>query len=296
MPATRLRIFISSVQKEFGQVRQDLKAFLLGDAFLQRFIAEVFLFEDSPARDQRADEVYLDEVERCDVFLAIFGDQYGYEDENGISPTERAYEHATRKGKPRLIYVWGTDDDRRAPKMRELVRKASGELIRRRVENASALTAEVYASLVDLLDHRGALRVPPFDAAACDGATLEDLSRKRIEWFLETARRERGFPLAPNIRRRASLSNGTAAALEFGTRSSGEGTGWGQWRHGVPGSRSARTSAVGLTQWGHSGDNGDTARPGWNGCRPPELGRKCAIRRAWARGPTGARALQTAQR
>ena len=71
MPATRLKIFISSVQKEFARLRRDLKAFLLGDAVLRRFVSEVFLFEDLPARDQRADAVYLQEVERCDIYLGI---------------------------------------------------------------------------------------------------------------------------------------------------------------------------------------------------------------------------------
>lgn len=55
MTITRKRIFISSVQKEFAQVRRDLKAFLLGDAVLRRFVSDVFLFEELPARDQRAD-------------------------------------------------------------------------------------------------------------------------------------------------------------------------------------------------------------------------------------------------
>ena len=96
MPPTRLRIFISSVQKEFATLRRDLKAFLLGDAFLRRFVAEVFLFEELPASDQRADQVYLAEVERCDIYLGIFGYEYGYQDENGVSPTEREYNHATR--------------------------------------------------------------------------------------------------------------------------------------------------------------------------------------------------------
>ena len=63
MAATRLKIFISSVQKEFAQQRQDLKAFLLGDAVLRRFVADVFLFENLPAKDNRADRVYLAEVE-----------------------------------------------------------------------------------------------------------------------------------------------------------------------------------------------------------------------------------------
>ena len=49
MRATGLKIFISSVQKEFAQKRRDLKAFLLGDAVLWRFVSEVFLFEEMPA-------------------------------------------------------------------------------------------------------------------------------------------------------------------------------------------------------------------------------------------------------
>src|SRR5713101_759190 len=223
---TRLKIFISSVQKEFTRHLLDLKAFLLGDAVLRRFIAEVFLFEEIPAKDRRADEVYRGEVERCDIYLGIFGYEYGFEDESGVSPTEHEYNHATRHGKTRLVYVWGSDDKKRAPKMRRLVSKASGELIRRRVDDVSALTSEVYASLVDYLDGRGALRIPPFDTSACDGATLTNLSRKRIDWFLETARRERGFPLKSNTMTQALLTHlnlldagkpTNAAILLFGT-------------------------------------------------------------------------------
>jgi len=198
VPATRLKIFISCVQKEFAQLRLDLKAFLLGDAVLRRFVAEVFLFEEIPAQDRRADQVYLDEVERCDIYLGLFGYEYGFEDASGVSPTEREFDHASRLGKARMIYIWGSDEKQRATKMKMLIGKASGQLIRRRIEDGSALTAEVYASLVEHLDSIGALRVPPFDTTACDKATLKDISRKRIDWFLETARRERGFPLKAN--------------------------------------------------------------------------------------------------
>ena len=207
MPTKQLRIFVSSVQKEFSQLRRDLKAFLLGDAVLRRFVTEVFLFEEMPAKDRRADHVYLEEVERCDIYLGLFGYEYGNEDRQGLSATEREYNYATQLGKPRLIYVWGADDSKRAVKMKSLVRKVGSELIRRRVEDVSALTTEVYASLVDYLDDMGALRVPPFDTSACAGAGLKDLSRKRIDWFLETAVRERGFPLKPNTTTQALLTH-----------------------------------------------------------------------------------------
>lgn len=207
MPATRLKIFVSSAQKEFQQIRKDLKAFLLGDAVLRRFVSEVFLFEDLPAGDRRADDVYLDEVRRCDIYLGIFGNEYGFEDADGLSPTEREYVCATQHHKTRLIYVWGVDDKSRSRKMLRLIHRAGRELIRRRVADVNALNSEVYASLVDYLDKIGALRVPPFDTSACHGASLKDLSRKRIDWFLETARRERGFPLKPNTTTKALLAH-----------------------------------------------------------------------------------------
>ncbi len=63
----------SAACRGVSEVRANLKTFLLGDAFLRRFIAEVFLFEELPAGDRHADEVYLDEASRCDIYLGIFG-------------------------------------------------------------------------------------------------------------------------------------------------------------------------------------------------------------------------------
>ncbi len=205
MPNKRLKIFISSAQTEFKDLRQGLKAFLLGDAVLRRFVADVFLFEDLPAKDLHADQVYLEEVERSDIYLGIFGYDYGNESQDGLSPTEHEYNHATKHGKTRLIYIWGSDEKKRNPKMKQLIHKVGSELIRRRVEDFNALASEVYASLVDFLEVIGALRISPFDTTGCEGATLKHLSRKRINWFLETARRERGFPLKSNTGTKALL-------------------------------------------------------------------------------------------
>jgi hypothetical protein len=86
-----IRIFISNVQKEFVEERAALRDYLRGDPLFQRFF-DVFLFEDVPAIDRRADEVYLHEVERCDIYVGLFGEEYGKEDEKGYSPTHRYIE------------------------------------------------------------------------------------------------------------------------------------------------------------------------------------------------------------
>ncbi len=203
----RLRIFISSVQKEFEDLRANLKAFLTNDAALRRFIGEVFLFEELPAKDQRADQAYLTKLTSCDIYLGLFGYDYGLEDDEGVSPTEREFDRATELGIERIVYVWGKEDINRNAKMKKLIRKAGNQLIRRRVVDFNALTAEVYASVIDYLDERGQLRVPPFDASPCPQATLKDLSSERISWLLETARAERGFPLKANCNSKTLLTH-----------------------------------------------------------------------------------------
>jgi hypothetical protein len=185
------------VQREFADERRALRNFIEGDALLRRFF-EVFLFEDLPASGRRADEVYFGEVDRCDVYLGLLGNDYGHEDAAGISSTEREFDRATTAGKERLVFVTGDDDSVRHPKMRALLSKASDQVVRRRFGSIPELTASVYASLVDHLAVLGALRTRPFDASACPDATLADISEEKLSDFLGRAQRSRGYALGPD--------------------------------------------------------------------------------------------------
>ncbi len=71
------RIFCSSVQKELAVERRAVRDFIRADPLLRRFF-DVFLFEDLPAMDQRADEAHLADVARADVYLALLGRSYGF--------------------------------------------------------------------------------------------------------------------------------------------------------------------------------------------------------------------------
>ena len=192
---TPLRLFISSVQSEFAQERAALHDYVRGDALLRRFF-DVFLFEDVPASNQRPDALYLDEVERCDVYVGLFGWGYGGEDEAGVAPTEREFDHASALGIHRLIFVKGADDGARHPKMRALIGKAQAGLIRKRFNTPEDLKTELYAALVEYLENEKLIRRGPFDAVACPRATLDDLDSERMRWFIRRARSVRQFLLA----------------------------------------------------------------------------------------------------
>jgi ATP-dependent DNA helicase RecG len=194
---TRQAIFLSSVQKEFAAERLALRDFLQGDPLLRRFFEPV-LFEDLPASDRRADELYLDQVDRCCLYVGLFGSEYGNTDVEGISPTEREFHRAEERGKPRLIFLKAADDASRDPRMLALIRQAEASLVRRRFATTAELIAGLYAALVQWLDDHQLIRSGPFDASPCPNASLADLDANRIAWFIERARQVRGFPLPPN--------------------------------------------------------------------------------------------------
>jgi ATP-dependent DNA helicase RecG len=191
----KFKIFISSVQKEFKKERVALKEYINGDALLGRFF-DVFLFEDLPALDRRADEVYLEEVRHCDIYLGLFGEQYGLVDQDGISPTHSEFLLATEIGRPRFIFVKGENDAARHPKMLELLRLAGDQVIRRRFNSQPELNSAVYASLVHYLLGSGQIHTGPFDATICRNAQIDDISEDKIRWFLARAHNARDYALA----------------------------------------------------------------------------------------------------
>ena len=218
-----LRIFISSVQGEFAEERAALRDYIRADALIRRFF-EAFLFEEVPASNRRPDQRYLDEVERCDIYVGLFGTDYGSEDDEGVSPTEREFDHATAVGSHRLIFVKGAGDARH-PKMQALIRKAQSGLIRKRFNTLAELVTGLYAALVEYLEGRELIRWGPFDASPCAKATLDDLDIERMAQFIRTARLVRQFPLpegtpAPQLLEHLNLLNEgrltNAAVLLFG--------------------------------------------------------------------------------
>lgn len=203
---TNIPIFISAVQKEFGVERRSIREFIHNDPLLKQFF-RVFIFEDIPASDRRPGEMYIDLVDRCTIFLGIFGSQYGSEDKEGISPSEREFNRATELHKHRLIFIQGEGNSGRHPKMSALIVRATEQVVRRRFTDPADLKTQVYAALVQYLSEAGLLRHKPFDESVCNHATLKDISPDKINWFLAIASKERKFRLKSGTPADAVLSH-----------------------------------------------------------------------------------------
>jgi ATP-dependent DNA helicase RecG len=190
------QIFISSVQKELATERRAIRDFIRGDALFGQYF-DVFLFEDLPAADRRADETYLDEVSASAIYLGLFANDYGSTDDKGISPTEHEFDRATDDSVYRLAFIRGSDDSKRAPVMKKLIGKVSNQLRRRRFETSAELLRDrIYPSLIEFLRWKGILRSVAFEREPIPDLDFAAIDEKKVGWFLKRARQARGYPLA----------------------------------------------------------------------------------------------------
>ena len=208
------RIFISSVQREFAKERRALAEMIRKDMLLGTFF-DVFLFEEMAAQNRSAKSVYLDEVRNSDIYLGLFGSEYGFEDAEGVSPTEREYDLATECGKYRLAFVKRTAAHNRMPKERTLIAKVEREVTRKSFSSLAMLKKMVYEALFRYLQDRDVVNVRPFDGSYSLGVKLEDLDPERIANFVRMVRVAGKVTFAPGISTTEILSR--LGAFDAGT-------------------------------------------------------------------------------
>lgn len=192
---TPIRIFISSVQSEFTFERENLCNYIREDALLGRFF-QPFIFEELPAINKTVQQAYLEEVTLCDIYIGIFGALYGYEDEEGVSPTEREYDVATANNKDRLIFIKNRNRKAIHPKEVALIVKAEKSVVRKSFDSYEELRSAVYAALIRYLEEKEYIRMLPFDATFHPTAALKDIDEDKVSLFVKLAQAKRGFPIS----------------------------------------------------------------------------------------------------
>ena len=144
---------------------------------------------------------------QCDIYLGLLGRSYGYEDEEGISPTEREFDSARQLHKTKLIFLTNHLDEDRHSKEIDFIRKVEGLVVRKEFSSFSDLKVSVYTSLVRYLEENGYIRTSPFDATFNKKASMDDLNVQKIKDFVVVTRRKRGFPLSEDAPERNILTH-----------------------------------------------------------------------------------------
>jgi len=190
----RLKLFISSVQREFEKERAELVRYIRHDPLLATFF-EPFIFEEVPANTHSPGKVYLSEVKGSDIYVGLLGSSYGFEDVAGISPTEREYDKAKAERIPRWIFIKDLNGSERHHKEMAFIRKIEQDVSRKKFSDFDTLKNEFYKSAVLFLKQTGRIESHDFDDTLHPNATFDSLDENKVGEFIHTAREKRNFPL-----------------------------------------------------------------------------------------------------
>ncbi|MHC1689824.1 MAG: Fic family protein [Bacteroidales bacterium] len=189
------KVFISSPQVEFAEERKEIDLFLKTDLLLKSFF-EPIIFEKLPAASHSPNKVFLDEVKKSQIYIGLMGTEYGYEDANGVSPTEQEYDYAVSQQLERWIYIKEVEGKNRHSKEEKFIRKVASEISYKPFKTLDDLKHEIYKSCLAFLRNKGQITTHLFDDQYSHSASLEDIDVKKIQNFIRLARNKRGFPLS----------------------------------------------------------------------------------------------------
>jgi ATP-dependent DNA helicase RecG len=186
MPQSRIKIFVSSVQKELEDERLIVQNLLNTDTFLSSHCLPV-LYEFEPASPDKALEGCLKSLDECHVYVLIVGTQYGtFADE--ISITHAEYRRAEKMKLPVLAFIKGERHVKREPGTDAFLKELDDDGPKyKRFGNVIQLQKEVRAALVKLLQERFGI-IPSSDENEIAQQTIEATSSfeskplTRIAW------------------------------------------------------------------------------------------------------------------
>lgn len=191
----KLRIFVSSVQKELENERIAVAEIISTDPFLSGYCIPV-LYEYEPASPDKTLAGCLKYVDSCDIYIILIWNEYGHV-EKGLSITHHEYKRAKKNKLPILVYIKGSNEARRdeASRKKLLIEIRDDGYKYKRFTNYKELQTEVRASLVKILREKHGIE-PSSDENEIAEQTIEAASkfgsrRMQLPWSslnLELAR------------------------------------------------------------------------------------------------------------
>ncbi len=197
----KTKIFISSVLKELMNERLAVQEAITENEFLSRYF-DVEMWEGFPPMAVPSRNAYMEKLKECDIYIGLFGNEYGTPEEDGLSPTEREYRQAKSDSKYILVFLKGKTDTERDHKLKKLLKEFKGHrgYNYKRFENYIELKEWARKGLVHYLKKEHGIDISTgeslseldktshsYDKKPIMNAPGNDISLKDAELFFKTA-------------------------------------------------------------------------------------------------------------
>jgi predicted HTH transcriptional regulator len=179
---SKLKIFISSHQKEFKKERKEIKNFIentkpYSDLF------DAFLFEDVPSIGKNPKKIFSKEVLNSDIFIGLIGENYGEILENGLSATEYEFELFKENkdiSKAFMFILENLEGDNNTKKFINKARKITYNRF-----NKTNVIKKVQNSLDAFISRTVHEKSLPFDKRFEHEITLSDIDIEQVKYFIK---------------------------------------------------------------------------------------------------------------
>jgi len=121
----RIRVFISSVQKELADERLALQILISTDPFLSQHCVPI-LYEEYPAPLRPDPQAYLEVLGSCHVYVGVLWKEYG-RTVNDLSATHHEYRFAQNNNFPTLVTIKGSDTTSREDALNEFIQEVKSD-------------------------------------------------------------------------------------------------------------------------------------------------------------------------
>lgn len=200
----KIKIFVSSVQKELENERIAVTELVASAPFLERNI-EAILFEQLPASSSSAETAYLEALHSCQIYIGILGFEYGRLGPDGLSATHREYLEAKRMGIPTYFFIKGDSslDSRRDNQLKDFFSAIKDEQhghVYKRFTHYQNLKSSIQDILLNELKIRGIKstkeesliaeqtieQASSFDSAIINRVSLNDLNETLCHQYVSS--------------------------------------------------------------------------------------------------------------
>lgn len=178
----KFKIFVSGNQREFEVERRFIKELIKEDPFYNN-IFDVFIFEDTSATGESPENVYLNEVKQSDIFIGLFGDNYGEVKRDGMSATEIEYREFTKGSNSKNTFILVKKTENIDDKSRKFI--SSLDNTYSRFENLDELKRELKNSLFEFATQKNIISSKGFDDRVEMLSSYRDVDEEKVKEFLK---------------------------------------------------------------------------------------------------------------
>lgn len=199
---SKLKVFVSSVQKELGLERAAVPQLIAIDPFLDKH-CEAVLFEKEPTTGVPRKKAYLEVLKDCQIYLLIVDVEYGRPD-GDLSATHHEYREAQQRTMPTAVFIRGLDSARdkdRKPETLEFINEIKSDAHKyKRFHDREDLRPAIREALLSILkkqfnftpsksetdesDHQ-IEKASTFELASLDDLTVERLDGDALAQLVE---------------------------------------------------------------------------------------------------------------